>query len=164
MKVVLIVVAAALAAVTSVIVALIILNLGAQVPATNAKLNNEGYLGGTKLFLVSATSAYGVHDGQTCFIINATVRNDYTAQDPPPMDNYGGNSSGAAFFGLTATLHGKTGQINASNIDRGVPLGVPQVGLDSSQTYEYEIDLATSSRNIEGYLVVIVGLAGYPIP
>jgi hypothetical protein len=65
---------------------------------------------------------------------------------------------------LTATLYGKNGQIDASNIDRGVPLGVPQIGLDSGQTYEYEIDMATSSRNIESYSVVLVDVAGYPIP
>src|SRR5271157_6011084 len=73
--------------------------------AANANLNNAGYLAGSKLFLLSANATYVTHDGQVCFIIEATVRNDYTAQQPPPMDNFPGNSSGAAYFGLTAKLY-----------------------------------------------------------
>jgi hypothetical protein len=56
-------------------------------PVFNAKLNDVGYLAGSKLFLLSANATYGTHNGQECFIIDATVRNDYTAQQPPPLDN-----------------------------------------------------------------------------
>ena len=45
-----------------------------------AKLNDAGYLDSSKLFLISAYSYYGKYNGQECFIIEATVRNDYTAQ------------------------------------------------------------------------------------
>jgi hypothetical protein len=107
-----------------------------------------------------------MHNGQACFIINATVRNDYTAQQPPPMDNFPGNSSGTAYFGLTAKLYDKTGLIASSDVTSpgSAPLGVTEIGLDSGQTYTVEIDMATSSRNVDNYSINILDIAGYPIP
>jgi hypothetical protein len=136
------------------------------VPAANARLDNTGYLDGSRLFLVSAEATYGMHNGQACFIINATVRNNYTAQQPPPLDNFQGNISGTAYFGLTAKLYNKTGQIESSDVTSpgSVPLGVPEIGLDSGQTYTVEIDIAISSHNVENYSIDLVDLAGYPIP
>ncbi|MGA2682944.1 MAG: hypothetical protein ABSF44_14235 [Candidatus Bathyarchaeia archaeon] len=128
----------------------------------------SGYFNGTKLFLVSAKYTYGTHNGQACFIIYATVRNDYTAQQPPPMDNFPGNSSGTAYFGLTAKLYGQTGLIAARDVTSpgSTPLGVPEVGLDSGQTYTYQIDMATSNAraNVDNYSIDLVAIAGYPIP
>jgi hypothetical protein len=129
-----------------------------------AKLNDAGYLDSSKLFLISAYSYYGKYDGQECFIIEATVRNDYTAQQPPPMDNYPGNSSGIAYFGLTAKLYVKNTTIQSEDLDQGAPLGVPQIGLGSGDTYVVEIDMATSNHNIDNYTINLVGLAGYSIP
>ena len=95
------------------------------VPSANARLDNTGYLDGSRLFLVSAKATYGMHNGQACFIINATVRNDYTEQQPPPMDNFPSNSSGIAYFGLTAKLFDKTGPIASSDVTSlgSAPLG-----------------------------------------
>jgi hypothetical protein len=137
-------------------------------PSSYILLNDTGYLNGTKLFLVSAKYTYGTHNGQACFIIYATVRNDYTAQQPPPMDNFGGNSSGTAYFGLTAKLYGQTGLIAARDVTspESPPLGVPEIGLDSGQTYTYQIDMATSNAraNVDNYSIDLVAIAGYPIP
>jgi hypothetical protein len=137
-----------------------------EVLKSNAKLNNAGYLGGSKLFLVSANAAYGVHGGQACFIITATMRNDYTEQQPPPMDNSTVNSSGTAYFGLTATLYCNNAQISANDITcpGSVPLGVPQIALASGQTTTVEIDMATSDRNISSYIIDPIAVEGYPIP
>jgi hypothetical protein len=160
----------ALIVVVSVATALLAINLAKSpsngIPAADAKLNYTGYLNGTKLFLVSAKATYGVHNGRACFIINATVRNDYTAQQPPPMDNFQGNSSGAAYFGLTAKLYDKTAVIASSDVTSSgsVPLGVPEISLDSGQTCMVEIDMATSSRNVDHYSISLVDVAGYPIP
>jgi hypothetical protein len=127
-----------------------------------------GYLNGTKLFLVSAKYAYGTHDGQACFIIYATIRNDYTAQQAPPMDNFGGKSSGTAYFGLTAKLYGQIGLITAKDVTSpgSAPLGVPENSLDSGQTYPYQIDMATSHTrsNVDNYSIELEAIAGYPIP
>lgn len=136
------------------------------VPAANAQLDNAGYFNASRLFLVSAKATYGMHNGQACFIIDATVRNDYTVQQPPPLDNFSGNSSGAAYFGLTARLYDKTGLITSSDVTSpgSVPLGVPEISLDSGQTYTVEIDMATSSRNVDNYSINLIDIAGYPIP
>ena len=134
------------------------------VPAADAKLDNPGYLAGSRLFLVSANTSYGIHNGQECFIINATIRNDYTAQQPPPMDNWSSPSDVTAWFGLTATLYDRNGQVNASNVDPGVPLGVPEVGLDGGETATFVINMGTSSRIVSNYSIILVDIAGYPIP
>jgi hypothetical protein len=168
MKVTRIVIAALamIAIVVAVLLAITFTMLSNDVPAANARLNNAGYLQGSKLFLLSANATYGAHNGQTCFIVFATVRNDYTVQQPPPMDNYGSNSTGTAFFGLTAKLYNKNAQITATDVTMpgAPPLGVPQIGLDSGETYTMEIDMATSNRNIDNYSVDLVAIAGYPIP
>ena len=132
--------------------------------SSNATLNNPGYLGGSKLFLISANASYKSVSGKACLVINATVRNDYTAQNPPPMDNYPGNSSGMAYFGLTATLYVKNTQLQSEDINSGAPLGVSQIGLSSGDTYVYEIDMATSSHNVNSFSIDLVMVAGYPIP
>lgn len=150
--------------------ALLVINLAkspsSKIPAADAKLINPGYLDGTKLFLASANATYGTYNGQACFIITATVRNDYTAQYLPPMDNFPSNSSGWAYFGLTAKLYNKTGLIASSDVTSpgSAPLGVPQIGLSSGQTYTVEIDMATSSQNVDNYSINLIAIAGYPIP
>ena len=64
----------------------------------SAQLNNVGYLGESKLFLVSANVSYGVYsasapwsggtfDDQDCFVITATIRNDYTVEELQALDN-----------------------------------------------------------------------------
>jgi hypothetical protein len=160
----------ALVAIASIATALSVMNLAksssSRIPAADAKIDYTGYLNGTKLFLVSANATYGMHSGQACFIITATIRNDYTAQQPPPMDNYAGNSSGTAYFGLTAKLYDKTGLITSSDVTSpgSAPLGVPEIGLDSGQTYTVEIDMTTSSQNVDNYSINLIAIAGYPIP
>jgi len=131
-----------------------------------AKLNDAGYLDSSKLFLISAYSYYGKYNGQECFIVEATVRNDYTATQPPPMDNFAGNSSGTAYFGLTAKLYVNNTPIQTEDVTSpgSSPLGVTQIGLGSGDTYVVEIDMATSNRNVDNYTINLVGLAGYPIP
>jgi hypothetical protein len=146
-------------------VAVVVANLETG-SASNAKLNNAGYLGESKLFLISATSTYGIHNGQTCFIINATIRNDYTAEQPPPMDNWMGNSTGDAYFGLTASLYHGNEQVSASDVTAPVipALGFHQIGLGGGQTAAFEIDMATTRRNIDSYSINLQIIAGYPIP
>lgn len=134
--------------------------------ASMIKLNNPGYLNSSKLFLVSSYSYYGKHNGQTCLIIEATVRNDYTTQQPPPMDNLPGNSSATAYFFLTAELYVKNLPILSEDVTSpgSPPSGLPQIGLGSGDTYVIEIDMATSTRVVDSYTIKLVGLEGYPIP
>jgi len=133
---------------------------------SNATLNNPGYLAGSKLFLISANASYQTKNGKSCLVINATVRNDYTAQDPPPMDNSGLNSTGMVYFGLTAILYEGNKVISSQDVTSpgAPPLGVPQIGLGSGQTTMIQIDMATSNHNVNSYSIEIVMVAGYPIP
>jgi DNA-binding HxlR family transcriptional regulator len=134
--------------------------------SSNPNLNNAGYLSGSRLYLVSANASYQIINGKACLVIDATVRNDYTAQEPPPMDNSGINSTGTAYFGLTAILY--EGHKVASSEDvtstGSSPLGVPQNGLGSDQTAVIQIDMATSDHNVDGYSIYLIAIAGYPIP
>lgn len=71
------------------------------------------YIGNSSIYLLSANSSYGIYDGTPCFIVDVTVRNDYTSQQPPP-NNFTESSSGEAWFILIAKLYDKNGtQINA---------------------------------------------------
>jgi DNA-binding HxlR family transcriptional regulator len=133
-------------------------------------LNNAGYLSGSKLYLVSANASYHIINGKDCLVIDATVRNDYTSQEPPPcpppMDNSGINSTGTAYFGLTAILYDNHVTVSSEDVTSkgSTPLGVPQNSLGSSQTAVIQIDIATSSHNVDSYSIYLIAVAGYPIP
>ncbi len=134
--------------------------------SSNAKLNNAGYLPGSKLYLISANASYEIINGKACFVIDAAVRNDYNSQEPPPMDNSGINSTGTAYFGLTAVLydgHEIVASEDVTNIG-AAPLGVPQIGLGSGETAAIRIVMATSAHNVDSYSIFLIAVAGYPIP
>ena len=133
---------------------------------SDAKLNNAGYLAGSKLYLISANASYQTINGKACLVVNATVRNDYTVQNPPPMDNLGINSTGMAYFGLTAVLYQGHKTISAEDVTSpgSAPLGVPQIGLGSGQTAVIQIDMATSDHTVDAYSIELIMVAGYPIP
>jgi DNA-binding HxlR family transcriptional regulator len=139
-------------------------NLNSASPSD--KLNNVGYLSGSKLYLISANASYATINGIECLVINATVRNDYTAQEPPPIDNSGINSTGMAYFGLTAILYEGHKIISSEDVTStgSSPLGVPQNSLGSGQNDVIQIDMATSDHNVDSYSIYLVAIAGYPIP
>ena len=132
----------------------------------SAKLNNAGYLSGSKLYLISANASYETINGKACLVIDATVRNDYTSQEPPPMDNSGINSTGAVYFGLTAILYHGHEIVSSEDVTSigSTPLGVPQNELGSGQTAVIQIDMATSDHNVDSYSIYLIAIAGYPIP
>ena len=137
-----------------------------RIPPSKAKLLNPGYLENSRLFVVSATSRYGTHNDQECFILNVTLRNDYTAQELPPNSaDY--NGSGNAFFIMSTKLYSNEGQIAAKEVTEPhtmpVP-GSPQHSLGAGNTEWFEIDMATSSREIESYAIDIFAYGGIPIP
>jgi hypothetical protein len=131
--------------------------------AADARLLEPGYLNDSRLYLISATARYGTVSGQNCFIINATVRSDYTEESPPPG---GIGNSTSAFFGITATLYHSNKAVEASDVTGPglVPLGVPQHVLAINETGWFEIDMATNSRNVDSYSITLLGIASGPIP
>ena len=77
------------------------------------------YAGESKIFVLSADSRYGYEGFTHCFIVNLTVRNDYTPQNP--VDNER-DSRGAVNFILYARLYDRNGnQIPAQVFNPGLP-------------------------------------------
>ncbi len=135
-------------------------------PRTELALNNAGYLSGSKLYLVSANASYQTVNGKECLLIDATVRNDYTSQDPPPIDNSGINSTGTAYFGITAILYDDHVTVSSEDVTStgSSPLGVPQNSLGSGQTAVIQIIMATPDQNVNSFSIYLLTVAGYPIP
>ncbi len=132
----------------------------------------------TRIFLVSAETYYGyanetvkspnpfegniINKGDPIFIINATLRNDYSPQKPLPLsrDNY-------AYIFVTAALYSQNVTINMKDVS---PTD-PQVGgfltafivLSSGETASVEIWLATGNRNIDHYEINL-SVFGTPPP
>jgi hypothetical protein len=145
--------------------------------SSQAELTNSGYLklpsvptvdrGNSRLFLVSATASKGVHSGQECYIINATIRNDYSAQQPPPDSIEGFDEAGEAYFILHATLYANGEQVDAPEITepQTMPVpGSPQRFLEAGQTGWFEMDLATSNRSVDSFRISLIAVGGVPIP
>ncbi|MCW4011314.1 MAG: hypothetical protein NWF05_11975 [Candidatus Bathyarchaeota archaeon] len=145
--------------------------------ASDAELNNAGYLklpslptqdnGYSKLCLTSATSRYDTHEEQACFIINATIRNDYSAQDPPPDSFPEHNQMGDTYFILWTTLYAEGKQINATEITNpnAIPVqGSPQYVFGAGQTGTIEIVMATTNQNVDSFTIKLVAIGGIPIP
>jgi hypothetical protein len=121
----------------------------------------------SKLFLESAQASYGywtqndtamtwftdgpiIHKGDPVFVVNATIRNDYTQTNP-----YKVNPDNTSFVVLTAALYDKNGtQIEA-------PQAYPRVDtnyfnghlstLDSGETATFTLYLSTGSRNVDHF-------------
>ncbi len=134
-----------------------------ETPATEATLKNPGYIPNSRLYLVSANASYGVFNSQACFIINATIRSDYSAENPPPNGN---SNSTTAYFGITAILYHHDSIVSATGVGGASipPLGVPQHALKQNETETFEIYMATNAHNIDGYAITCMAVANSPIP
>lgn len=141
------------------------------VSPTSAKLGNPGYLSlksgnfviNTKLFLVSAFAAYGTHEGQECFIINATLRNDYQPNEGPEPQSK--NTPGIAVFVVSATLFNPFGQIGGVDITSpDPPFGKPQHSVYSGENASVLIFMQTPFHNINSYSINLFALSGGPTP
>jgi hypothetical protein len=123
----------------------------------------------SKIFLVAATSAYAeanetyiaidgqvVQWGSLLFVVTATLRNDYTSDDPPPFNGVPiSPADGTAYVYLTASLYGKEGAINARDVtvpDFSIP-STPGAALvlASGQTASVNIYLAVNQKNINDF-------------
>jgi hypothetical protein len=98
----------------------------------------------SRIFVISANASYGsypgssrffndkvvVEKGEPCYIINATVRTDYSAQNPPPNYHPSPNSyldSNYTFVSFMANIYNGQTKLKATDLDTvGLP---PQVGF-----------------------------------
>jgi hypothetical protein len=140
----------------------------------------------TRIFLDSAIPSYGkypfhnatgypgkpdIHAGDTCFIVNVTVRNDYSSQNPLPSGGFGDiGSNGTAFVALTAKLNDGNGNvISATNVTPQYPnippeLNAPEMSLESNETYSFNMYLVTKNQNIDHFSIEVLYLGSVPAP
>ena len=109
------------------------------------------YIGNSSIYLISAKPYYGTYQGTAVFMINVTIRNDYTPQQPPP--NTIPPNDNVTWFILYAHLYNKEGaQINSTVY---TPIGPPglywQVSLNDGQNTSLTIYMATNSRDVDHY-------------
>jgi hypothetical protein len=173
----------AIVAIGILLLAINVFQISSSNTVSDATLNNVGYLGDSKLFLVSANVSYGVYsanaswsggtfDDQDCFVITATIRNDYTLEELQSFWSYGVHS-GRVYFGASATLYEKgSSEVLANDVTGAIcgsishHLGVPQWYVCCGETGTVEMYLAINNKNIDSYTIniIMLELSGLPIP
>ena len=135
------------------------------IPSTaNDEPAAPSYIGNSSIYLLSANSSYGTYDGTSVFMVNVTVRNDYTLQQQPP-NNSSASGTGEAYFILLANLYDKNNtQINAQEyIPPQDHPDYSQVSVNSGGTTSLTIYMATSNRDVEHYSLAFGYLGAVPI-
>jgi DNA-binding transcriptional ArsR family regulator len=150
-----------------------------------------GNTSATKIFLVSATGQYGywryndtqvtyplispyafvIHQGDPCFVINVTVRNDYTPEDADETLGYnapinGFNGVYESFIVLKSYLYDSKGNL-VNTVDFTLPkspAGNYQFSLKSQETTSFSIYLATANRDIDHFEIKVSYLGSTPQP
>jgi len=122
-----------------------------------------GYIGNSSIYLLSAKPYYGTYHGTAVFMVNVTVRNDYTAQLPPPniIPQFNGTS---VYFILVANLSDKNGvQINSRlYMSQTEPPDYFENFLNSSQTTSLTIYMVTSQRDVSTFTIAFNWLGAAP--
>jgi hypothetical protein len=150
-----------------------------------------GYLGNSSIYLISATASYGpypfasavgpppgsspaIEEGNPCFIINVTIRNDYTLKSLPPNEvtQYYSNGTAveptaSAYVFPTATIYDKQGNIiKATDVTPpyGFWNGGAYASLQSGQNATLTIYLATSHKDVNHFEIVLRYVGNIPPP
>ena len=148
------------------------------------------YLDNSSILVVSASSVYGrypfestsllpgssavIHGGDHCFIINVTIRNDYTLENLPPNQvvvTYPNgttiNDTASVYVFLTASIYDKQGKIVQAT-DVTPPYGPPSGGayayLQSRENATLAIYLSTSRQYIDHYDIILRYVGTIPLP
>jgi len=159
-------------------------------PAPNVQAVSPHYLPNSqgnvsRLYLVSATPSYGyyklepqntpisshgyypIHQGDPCFIVDVTIRNDYD-QENWLWPYYSGQTypSVDAYFTLYARIYDANGLVNAPTVTPPYPSWrlVPEFYQGNGTTDSYELYFATGSRNITRYEIYLGYVASLPAP
>jgi hypothetical protein len=136
----------------------------------------------SKIYLANANGTYGaypfasvpqmgsnpgIEKDAPCFIINLTVRNDYTDQNPlPGSDLWGRNNTDASIF-LTAKICNAQGAIAAVDVTPpypGIPYSGAYIGLSGGETTTKTIYLATNHTDIDHFEIVVEYIGAIPPP
>ena len=123
----------------------------------------------TRIFLEAVSPRYGYYKNQTsggimqkgvpCFIVNVTIRNDYTEDSPPPTNQQEYNFSRYGYYiYFDALLYNKNGAVDvkAVVVDQkpgwfGDAYPVNFIRVDSGETRTFDIYIATDKRDIERF-------------
>jgi hypothetical protein len=133
----------------------------------------------SKIFVVSANASYGSYpyptvtyppfgnpprgliaqNGEPCVIINVTLRNDYSTQNPAP--NPVPFNSTLVNIALTAQIFDGTNQINAKDITNAFPIASVTTNkaftrLNYGESTTLFIYLATNSRDVTSFEIIPV--------
>ncbi len=137
----------------------------------------------SQIFLVSATPTYGsypgpsvsqmgsmpgVQKGDPCFIMDVTIRSDYTVENPLPNQDLSGNhnSTEATIF-LTAQIFNAQGLITATDVTPpypGIPFGGAHISLNGGENATVTIYLATNHQDIDHFEIVPEYIGAIPPP
>jgi hypothetical protein len=137
----------------------------------------------SRIFMVSATPTYGSYPGPTvsqrdgtpgiqkgapCFIINVTVRNDYSIENPLPDHAIFNFSNPKASVFLTVQIFNNQGQISATDVTPPYPSisypGALVYNLDSENSTTITIYLATNHQDIEQFKILLEYVGSVPPP
>lgn len=167
-------------------IALIIVILSVSLLTVGYYLNNQAhqsvaepipsvsnyYLSDSRIFVVSANASYGGYpfptvtdshglalakNGETCVIINVTLRNDYSTQYPAP--NPAPDNSTLVHIGLTAQIFNGENQINAKDITNAFPIASVSTNeayteIDYGESTTLSIYLATNNTDITSFQII----------
>ncbi|MFC1487833.1 hypothetical protein ACFLRN_09140 [Thermoproteota archaeon] len=106
-----------------------------------------------------------VSEGDPCFIVNVTVRNDYTT-DPIWTDEDSPSGMYNKYVQLTAYLYNQQGRVDA--VDVTYPInsysGYHEFRVDPEKTHSVELYLATDNKDIERYEIFVKYVSPLPVP
>jgi hypothetical protein len=140
------------------------------------------YLPDSKIFVVSATASYGNYPfptvtngpdkspiaeiGELCVIINITLRNDYSYQNPA---SYILNDTGNVNVALTANLFEDENKISSRDITNAFPINSvftnrAFVVLSYGETTEITDYIATNSCDVTSFQLVPYYIGEMPPP
>jgi hypothetical protein len=156
--------------------------IGQIQPAAGYYLSYRGNI--SRIFVVSANVSSGlypyptrsaigqpggplvVEKGEPCVIINVTIRNDYSAQSPPPAPFPNSSTPAYAYVFLTAKIFSGNNEINATDLTQ---VGLPPdslsfASLNGGETANISIYLATTSKSeITSFQIVPAWIGGIPL-
>ena len=144
------------------------------------------YLGNSRIFVVSANASYGTYpyptvtsmphpspsviakNGESCVIINVTLRNDYSTQDPPPNKPAFHNAS-TVYVALTAKIFEGENQIDSRDITNAADIGSVFVNraftsFSYGETDTVTIYLATDNAAVTSFQLVPYYVGSFPPP
>ncbi len=130
----------------------------------------------TKIFLVASSFSYSeanatytttddrvIQKGSPLFVVSVTLRNDYTAESPPPPnESPTAPADGTAYVYFKVRLSNKEGEVSASDVSTS-DFSIPAVSgygiiLASGQIARANVFLSTDNKDISAYGIDLISV------